>query len=432
MSSIAPYLRAGKAEVSGSVAAVDRVNAEFYGRYPFPPPSPKFDYLDDPDFERVMLCQSIGDFTHCRLPIEPRIWVVGCGTNQAIQTALRFPRASVLGTDLSSGTLELVAEIAAALRLGNLDLAQQSLSDAEDRNRFDYILCTGVIHHNADPGRALATLARALKPSGILELMVYNAYHRILPLAFQDAVQLFRLRTDSADCGDDMKIASILAKSVPARTRMGQWLDSLDGRPESEIADLLIQPVEHTYTVASLATLAAESGLELLLPTLSPLMKYRGLNAAWDLELDDPKMRDEYERMPDVARWHLGNLLLNQDSPMLWFYLQRKDSPYPRRSERDLCDAFLDSRWMLAQTTQRSYIRDENGALRLSRAATPYPTSSPEVALRQILEEVNHGTSLRQIMQKLGWEPTQARVTDIRTKLAISVNPYLRSVAAGS
>jgi len=125
------------------------------------------------------------------------------------------------------------------------------------------------------------------------------------------------------------------------------------------LADLLIQPVENTYTVESLASLAAEAGLELLIPTLSPLMKYRNLPSSWDLNVHDPVLRETYERLPDTVRWQIGNLLLNEDSPMLWFYLQRQDSPYPRRSEQEVCDAFLETTWMPSAHRAKSFIRDD-------------------------------------------------------------------------
>jgi SAM-dependent methyltransferase len=411
------------------VEHIDQLNAAFYTRFPYPPLAAKFEYLDDPDFERVMLCQSIGDFTHRRLPPDLNIWVVGCGTNQAIQTALRFPQASVLGTDLSPGTLELVGRVSASVGIENLVLRQQSLADVRERNSFDYILCTGVIHHNADPGAALATIARALKPNGILELMVYNTFHRSLPLAFQHAVRTLGEHTGRVDCDDDMKIARALMKSVPSGSRMGQWLDALEGRAESDLADLLIQPVEHTYTVKSLATLAGSAGLELVLPVLSPLMKYRDLPASWDLEIHDGEFRKAYESLPDVERWQIANLLLNEDSPMLWFYLQRHDSSCARRSQQQICDAFLDSTWMPARTMQKSFIRESDVNFRPSAKCLPYPLSDPEPGMKLIRDSVTYGDPMRVVLQKLGRKLTRPEVNEIRTKLTIPVNPYLRSIS---
>ena len=49
-----------------SPEAVDAANRDFYATFPYPWSPMSFPRLDDPDFERVMLNQSIGDFSHCR------------------------------------------------------------------------------------------------------------------------------------------------------------------------------------------------------------------------------------------------------------------------------------------------------------------------------------------------------------------------------
>src|SRR4026207_1794502 len=87
------------AESQDSVAGL---LAKFYRQYPWPWQPIKFDYLEDTEFGNNMLNQDIGDFTHRTVPRDARIWVAGCGTNQALHTALKFPHASVIGSDLSS------------------------------------------------------------------------------------------------------------------------------------------------------------------------------------------------------------------------------------------------------------------------------------------------------------------------------------------
>src|SRR5262245_44492402 len=95
-----------------SAEDIDRLNARFYGRFPYPWQPVKFDAVEDDELETVMLNQDVGDFTHRRIPIDARVWIAGCGTNQAVQAALRFPNARVLGTDISPASLELCASAA--------------------------------------------------------------------------------------------------------------------------------------------------------------------------------------------------------------------------------------------------------------------------------------------------------------------------------
>src|SRR5689334_7124119 len=90
-----------------SGADVDGINAQFYGKYPFPPRAFRLERPLDPDFQRIMLCQDLGDWQHRTLPPRPAIWVAGCGTNQAVITALTFPRATVIGSDVSATSLDV-------------------------------------------------------------------------------------------------------------------------------------------------------------------------------------------------------------------------------------------------------------------------------------------------------------------------------------
>jgi SAM-dependent methyltransferase len=159
-------------------AAVDAANAEFYSAFPYPWPPMAFPRLEDPRFEAVMLNQSFGDFTHRTVPADGRIWVAGCGTNQAVYTALRFPEAAVLGSDLSAASLELASRNAKTLGLDHLTLRQESLNQVTYAGEFDHIICTGVIHHNADPAHALRALSLSLRPGGVLaENLVVETLH---------------------------------------------------------------------------------------------------------------------------------------------------------------------------------------------------------------------------------------------------------------
>src|SRR5215467_15104687 len=155
-----------------SNVSVDQINAVFYNKFPYPWQAHKFDYLQDPYFETRLLNQDVGSWNFRVVPKCPRIWVAGCGTNQALITALKFPKAAILGTDLSTSSLEHCTETARALGICNLVLKQESINQSAYKERFDYIISTGVIHHNAFPEDTLRKLAAAMKPYGILELMV--------------------------------------------------------------------------------------------------------------------------------------------------------------------------------------------------------------------------------------------------------------------
>jgi SAM-dependent methyltransferase len=411
---------------ASSNSASDELLGDFYGTYPWPWQPTTFTYVDDPRLAAAMLNQDIGDWEHRRLPDNPATWVAGCGTNQALHTALKFPLGTVIGSDVSTPSLELARTNAAKLGLTNVTLKQESINQVEYREQFDYVISTGVIHHNADPKVTLEKLARALKPGGILELMVYNRFHRILNTAFQKAVRLFGEQQAASDFEMDFKLARTLANNFPVRNRMAAMLADTRNVADAEFADLLINPLEHSYTVASLEALAASCGLEILMPCISTYAKFASPAIDWNMSFENGELQTAYDSMPDTRRWQVTNLLLHEQSPLLWFYLQRTDSGYQRNSEQQICDQFLSRAFKKTAAKQGTYIRNEDQWARRAQAI-PYPLEQPDAACDEIYRLAD-GDNMGRIFRYVGIEPTFQMVNQARIKLTTSSFPYLTAV----
>src|SRR5215218_1256111 len=83
---------------------------------------------------------------------ERSILIAGCGTSQAAKYALRWPKAQVTGIDFSRASIEATAKLKRKHSLHNLDLVQLPLERASELRRdFDLVVCTGVLHHLAEP-----------------------------------------------------------------------------------------------------------------------------------------------------------------------------------------------------------------------------------------------------------------------------------------
>lgn len=81
-------------------------------------------------------------------------------------------------------------------------------------NSFDYIHCSGVLHHLADLPHSLDELKRVLRPAGRIRVMIYNReslwYHLYVPYVLQlktrqfpknlSIEEAFRASTDGAGC----------------------------------------------------------------------------------------------------------------------------------------------------------------------------------------------------------------------------------------
>jgi SAM-dependent methyltransferase len=413
-----------------SVDSGDQLPALFYERFPYPQQSTRFDYLTDQDFETAMLNQDIGDWSHRRIPEYPKIWVAGCGTSQAIVTALRFPKAVVLGSDVSARSLEICANYIEELGISNLEIVRSSINQAAYKSEFDYIICTGVIHHNTDPTFTLSKLATALKPDGILDLMVYNRYHKIASSAFQKAVRILSGGINSTDFDLDLElsIARRVADKFPTDNILGDYLSTRKGLPESLYADALINLVEHSFTVESLDRLTASCCLELLIPCVNAADDIRR-TCLWNLKFGDEELQQRYDSLSDASRWQVSNLLLFEKSPSLWFYLQRSDCGKVRKSERQICEEFLDTVFFQTKMVQKSYVLSNNGRYISSPNVATYPVTPPDHSVREIYDSVDGKRSMRNIFHQLGIETAFPIVNQARIRLSTSTFPYIKAIS---
>jgi SAM-dependent methyltransferase len=406
---------------------IDQINAVFYGRCPYPWRAFRLDRILDSDFERVMLCQNIGDWSHSMIPRRASIWVAGCGTNQAVITALKFPQSTVVGSDVSRPSLNLCARTAEELSVKNLELREESLNQISYHEQFDYILCTGVIHHNSDPAMTLKRLSRALRPNGILELMVYNRFHRILPSAFQRAIRTLAGPTIDPGSSTEIRLATSLVKNFPIDCQMAAFLRvQTDSRPE-ELTDSLMQPIEYSYTVQSLCTLAKSCDLEILAPCTNLVDKVRD-TTSWNVKFDSTELNQRYYDLDDLQRWQVTNLLLCERSPMLWFYLKRTNPDVRPKSERDVCSEFLEQRFLRSQARSLGHQLDDTGKYRPLPTTNLYPGPCRDTRLSKVLEEANGDIRMRDLLSRHRLSVSFPEVNEIRLRLTTSANPYLQSV----
>ena len=412
-----------------SQVAVDKINKEFYGRFNYPWPPQVFPRIADPQCGTVFLNQELGDWTHSRIPRAPKVWVAGCGTNQAVFTALRFPEADVLGTDLSTQSLAICQRSASQLGIKNLRLEERSLNTVTYSNEFDFIICTGVIHHNANPEIPLARLSEALKPGGSIEIMVYNYFHRILTTAYQKALR--HLLSGDAPSGleTELTLTRRLIDKFPLSNTMSEFLRALKDHPEEALVDELLQPVEHSYTIESMGRLLKSAGLEFWLPCINQFDR-AGKKLTWNLEFDDEIVAHHYNALPDVDRWHISNLLSIEKSPMLWFYAQRTDSPFKRKSENEVCQDFLKTKFERYSTTVNHYRLSEEGYQLVPRPMSwPSPPVPPDETACNVFYTVDPKKTLGEVLRSMSIQPAFHLVNRIRTLLTTPLFPYLKAVA---
>ena len=185
---------------------------------------------------------------------EPRgnleILIAGCGTSQAARYALREPDARVTGIDVSEASLRHTRELQRKYDLDNLELHQLPIERVQQIGRsFDLVVCTGVLHHLADPDHGLRALRGVLRPGGAMRLMVYARYGRAGIYMIQEYCRLLGIEASATD----LRTLRAALEALPAGHPISDLLRRSKDfwRPEA-MADALLHPRDRAYTVPEL------------------------------------------------------------------------------------------------------------------------------------------------------------------------------------
>lgn len=99
----------------------------------------------------------------------------GCGGGRYTIAMSRMGAESVVGMDVSDSGLADARRRAASFGAGNVSFRQGSVLDMPfEDGEFDFVLCSGILHHTPGVERGLRELRRVLKPGGSLFLLFYG------------------------------------------------------------------------------------------------------------------------------------------------------------------------------------------------------------------------------------------------------------------
>ncbi len=168
---------------------------------------------------------------------------VGCGGGRYSFAMVLMGAASVVGMDVSDSGLEDARRRGSALGLRRVAFQQGSVLELPFANgEFDFICCSGVLHHTVGIERGLAELYRVLKPGGSLYLLLYGSGGLYWPLNLL-------MRPLARALGEREVDRCIGAAGLRANKRR-------------TILDSLFCPILETYAEERVAFLLREGGFE--------------------------------------------------------------------------------------------------------------------------------------------------------------------------
>lgn len=194
---------------------------------------------------------------------EPRedldVLIAGCGSNAAARYAFNHPKARVVGIDLSASSLAHERFLKEKHNLTNLTLHQGRLQDvAKIGLEFDFIDCSGVLHHLPDPVEGLRALSGVLRPEGTIAVMVYGRHGRVGVYMMQELFQVMGLGQTEAD----VAMVKQTLEALPKRHVIQEYLGrSHDTKYDAGLVDTFLHPQDRAYTVQECMDFVRDAGM---------------------------------------------------------------------------------------------------------------------------------------------------------------------------
>ena len=299
--------------------------ASLYNTYPFPPEP----ILDEPPPGYNWRWNWQAAYSFCtgqkHTTDNIRILDAGCGSGVSTEYLVHLnPEATVIGIDLSEGTLAVAKERCQRSGATRVEFHHLSLFDTDQlEGEFDLINSVGVLHHTSDPIRGIQALANKLAPGGLLHIFVYGELGRWEIRLMQEAIAL--LQGDKrGDYVDGVKIGREIFANLPEnnalrRREKERW--EMENTQDACFADMYVHPQEIDYNVNTLFELIDASGLEFL-----------GFSNphVWDLDRligKAPNLIERSQHLTERQRYRLIEVLDPQTISHYEFFLARPPIP---------------------------------------------------------------------------------------------------------
>jgi len=210
-----------------------------------------------------------------------RALVAGGGTGDStifLAEQLKTTDATITHLDLSEASIEIAKARADVRGLKNITWMHESLLDLPTMGvgPFDFIECSGVLHHLSDPPAGLAALRGSLADDGCMAIMVYGQYGRTGVYQMQDLMR--RINNDQDDSQQKVENTQAILGNLPATNWFNRSLNLFPGLHLAggiELYDLLLHSQDRAYTVDELYKFFETGGLNVVQFSVLSRAKYK-------------------------------------------------------------------------------------------------------------------------------------------------------------
>lgn len=297
----------------------DRVRSQ-YTRAPFPPVT-VFPIAPGPPQNRIWVYGFTEAYYHAfrvlRKPAGVRLLDAGCGTGHGVyQIRHQAPGAEVHACDFSAQSLVLARQRIEALGGEPVTFHEMNLLDLSALpGKFDAIFCSGVVHHTANPVRALQQLKSKLKPDGVLFLMLYSRFGRRPTMLMQQAIK--HLCRNPNDQQEGLRLGRMLFDDLPPSNPIATWEREKwrnNHRKHAEaFIDMYVNANEKNYSVREVYADLAAAGLRFVRFANPRIWTLAGRMAA------QPELMERFAALSELDQYDvIEHLFPDQDQYLLF------------------------------------------------------------------------------------------------------------------
>jgi 2-polyprenyl-3-methyl-5-hydroxy-6-metoxy-1,4-benzoquinol methylase len=192
--------------------------------------------------------------------IKGKILVAGCGTGKMLtQIACLFPDFDITAVDISSSSLAYAKRISSEYGAKNIEFIQCDILNLDQiPGDFDFINCSGVLHHMKDPIAGWKRLVEKMSPGAMMLIGLYSTKARTVIEDAHEYIQQKGYKINDDDIRQFRRDILSLKDENPL-VRMTTFRDFYS---VSDVRDLVFHVQETTYDIPELRRIFDELGLK--------------------------------------------------------------------------------------------------------------------------------------------------------------------------
>jgi 2-polyprenyl-3-methyl-5-hydroxy-6-metoxy-1,4-benzoquinol methylase len=360
--------------------------------------------------------------------------VAGGGTGDATiflaEQLKSFEGAEVFHVDLSSASINICKERAAERGLSNITWLQESLLDVEKLGigPFDYINCSGVLHHLESPSAGLNALKSVLKEDGAMGIMVYGAYGRMNIYPTQQALRCLNEGVEKHQ--EKIDNAKALLQSLPSQhfVHMNNMIDyEQQVYGDAGLYDLLLHSQDKAYSVTEVYDWVEGSGLEVL-SFVDPLEHIRGYKAEWHIK--DKKLLEKVKSLP-IAKQRAVAEYIHGKQIKHCFYVAKNgvESHVASTRQQKLVPFFngkaMDVHLTVANSIPANPVPGSDAVVGIGGRKVSLPINNTSAEIIRLIDGYNTiGTILKKAEKSLKKKGVKVKTQDIKNTFEVTFEKF--------